>query len=228
MMLSDTTPSGGHSAGTTNGNTTYPRTATRLLLACGVAAGPLYVTVSLAQALTRDGFDLTRHAWSLLATGDLGFIQVANLIISGVLTTAFAAGLRRVRGGWASRLIGVYGLSLVAAGVFRADPALGFPPGTPPGPGEVTWHGIAHLASGGIGFLCLTAGCLVTARYFARTGRRGWTAYSIVTGILFLAAFAGIASGAGAPALNLAFTGAVLLVSAWIAGYALHLRRNAA
>jgi hypothetical protein len=30
---------------------------TRALLMCGVVAGPLYVAVTLAEALTRDGFD---------------------------------------------------------------------------------------------------------------------------------------------------------------------------
>ena len=34
---------------------------TRALLACGVVGGPLYVTVTLVEALTRDGFDLRTH-----------------------------------------------------------------------------------------------------------------------------------------------------------------------
>src|SRR5258706_11269109 len=65
-------------------------------LACGVVAGPVYVVVSLAQALTRDGFDLSRHSWSLLSNGDLGWLQISNFIVVGVLTIAFAVGLRRV------------------------------------------------------------------------------------------------------------------------------------
>ena len=73
-----------------------PRPSTAALLAAGVVAGPLYVGVSLAQALTRPGFDLTRHPWSALANGDLGWIQVTNLIVTGVLVIAFAVGLRRV------------------------------------------------------------------------------------------------------------------------------------
>lgn len=71
------------------------RRAARLLPA-GIVAGPCYVVVSLAQALTRDGFDLTRHAWSMLANGGLGWIQSANLIVSGLLVIAGTAGLRRV------------------------------------------------------------------------------------------------------------------------------------
>src|SRR5262245_8958704 len=104
---------------------------TRSLLGYGVIAGPLYVLVALAQALTRDGFDLSRHAWSLLANGDWCWIQTVNFVVTGAMTVAAAVGLRRAAGGVAPVLIGVYGLSLVGAGVFRADPAQGFPVGAP-------------------------------------------------------------------------------------------------
>ena len=68
---------------------------TKSLLGYGIVAGPCYVVVSLAQALTRHGFDLGRHEWSLLANGDNGWIQVANLIVTGLMVIAFAIGLRR-------------------------------------------------------------------------------------------------------------------------------------
>src|SRR5690348_16771473 len=104
---------------------------TKSLLGYGVIAGPLYVTVSLALALIRPGFDLSRHQWSLLANGDFGWAQIANFLLSGAMTIAFAVGLRRATGSRAaSVLVGVYGAGLVGAGLFRADPALGFPPGT--------------------------------------------------------------------------------------------------
>ncbi|WP_211275309.1 DUF6596 domain-containing protein [Actinoplanes rectilineatus] len=53
------------------------------------------MTVSLAQALTRDGFALDRHSWSLLANCSLGWIQVTNFILTGLMTVAAAAGLGR-------------------------------------------------------------------------------------------------------------------------------------
>ena len=120
---------------------------TKTLLACGVVAGPLYVLVSLTEALTRDGFDLVRHQWSLLSDGDLGWIHITNLVVTGLMTIAFAVGLRRAlrpgRGAtWAARLVGVYGASLVGAGVFRADPALGFPREL-----RKAWHGSVGTAS---------------------------------------------------------------------------------
>ncbi|MEU6432611.1 DUF998 domain-containing protein [Microbispora sp. NPDC046973] len=199
---------------------------TRSLLGYGVIAGPVYVGVSLTEALTRDGFDLTRHAWSLLANGDLGWIHIANFVLAGAMTIAFAAGLRRAHGrGWAPRLLAAYGLSLLAAGAFRADPAGGFPRGVPTG--EVSWHGIAHLASGGVGFACLVAACFVLARRFARRGQAAWAWGSRATGALFAAGFLAVASGAGAAWANLAFTGAVVLGWAWIGALAVHTYRNA-
>jgi hypothetical membrane protein len=192
------------------------------------------VVVSVTQALTRDGFDPTRHAWSLLSNGALGWIHITNLVATGLLTVALAVGLRRAlhpgQGAtWAPRLLAVYGASLVAAGVFRADPALGFPPGTPQDAAEVSWHGILHFVSGGIGFACLIAACMVLASRFAAEGRQGWARFSRVTGVVFLAAFVGIGSGsAGGAWTNLAFTAAVVLAWSWVSALAAHLYRRVA
>ena len=125
---------------------------TNSLLGYGVIAGPVYVVVSLAQAFTRDGFDLSRHQWSLLANGTGGWIQVTNFIASGLMLLAMAVGVRRALGHgrgakWAPRLIGVFGLSLITAAVFRADPALGFPAGTPEGAASVSVNGVVHFAA---------------------------------------------------------------------------------
>ncbi|KAB2351453.1 DUF998 domain-containing protein [Actinomadura rudentiformis] len=220
---------------TITANTTGKKTVTapaarvtRTLLAAGAVAGPLYVLVSVAQGLTRDGFDFTRHAWSLLANGELGWIQITNLVVAGLLTMALAAALRRLPdlGGWAPRLIGVYGASLIAAGAFRADPALGFPAGTPDDATTVSWHGMLHFAAGGIGFACLIAASFVLGRHFAAAGRRGWAAFSRTTGALFLAGFVAMSAGAGNTVGNLAFTAAILLVWAWLSALSVHLRKH--
>lgn len=194
---------------------------TRALLACGAAAGPLYLVVGLAQAFTRPGFDITRHDLSLLANGDLGWIQVANLIVSGLLVMAGAAGLRRALGtgrgsAWAPLLLGLYGLGLVGAGIFTADPMLGFPPGTPADARAVSWHGLLHLVCGGIGFLGLIAACFVLARRFAGLSDRRWAVASAVTGVVFLAGFAGIASGSGNSWTILGFWIAVVVAWTWL------------
>jgi hypothetical membrane protein len=200
---------------------------TRSLLGYGIIAGPLYVLVSLGQAVTREGFDVTRHAWSLLANGSLGWLQIINFVLAGAMTIAFAVGLRRAlpTQRWAPRLVGVYGASLIAAGVFRADPALGFPVGTPADARDVSWHGLTHLAAGGIGFLCLIVACMLLARGFSARGERGWALFTRITGIVFLAAFIGIASGAGSAATTLSFVAAVILMCGWMSALAMHLYR---
>jgi Protein of unknown function (DUF998) len=200
-----------------------PATSTKSLLSLGIVAGPIYIAVSLAQALTRDGFDLARHPWSLLANGDLGWIHISNLMVTGLLTIAFAVGLLRAGNTtWTSRLIGAFGLSLVGAGIFRADPAMGFPPGTPDSAAEATLQGLLHFSLAGIGFICLIAACFVVARRFKAEGSNAWATYSRATGIVFLAGFATVASGAQGTGPNLAFTAAVVVAWAWVSALALH------
>jgi hypothetical protein len=204
---------------------------TRSLLGYGVIAGPFYVTVSLAQALTRPGFDLTRHEWSLLANGHAGWIQSGNFVVAGLMVVAAAVGFRRALrpttgSVWAPRLLAVYGVSLIAAGLLRADPADGFPLGTPPGPGTVSWHGLGHLAAGAIGFACLVATCFVLVRRLRTDGRPGLAMWSRGVGIGFLAGFVGIAVGSGTVAANLTFTAAVIVVWVWLSALSAHFYRT--
>src|SRR6476660_2533095 len=151
---SDTT--GGH-AMTTTDCPPLPVRITKSLLGYGVIAGPIYVLAAAVQMATRDGFDPTRHAASQLANGDLGWIQIATFLITGAMTIAGAVGIRRALGPgrpshWAAGLVGAFGVGLVVAGIFRADPSDGFPPGTPAGMAEPTWHGMVHLAVATSGF----------------------------------------------------------------------------
>jgi hypothetical protein len=88
--------------------------STRALLACGVLAGPIYLTVTLIEALTRAGFDPRQHRFSWLTAGDLGWIHQSNMVLVGVLTVLFAVGAsqftRKGRGSvWGPRLLGLLG-----------------------------------------------------------------------------------------------------------------------
>jgi len=205
---------------------------TKSLLGYGALAGPFYVIVVLVQGLTRPGFDLTRDDASLLSNGGLGWIQIANFLVSGAFVLAFAVGLGRALGSgrgatWAPRLIAGYGLGLIGGGIFIADPMNGFPPGAPAGhPATISGHGVLHLIAAGLGFLCLAAACFVMARRFAADRRRGWMTYSIVAGVAFLVAFGGLASGSASPAVVLAFWSALLLVWSWMAAVAVHFYRR--
>jgi len=205
---------------------------TKSLLGYGVLAGVVFETSVLAQGLTRRGFSIARDDASLLANGPLGWIQVATFLVAGAMTIAAAAGARRALAGsaggtWAPRLLAVYGAGLMAAGVLRADPADGFGPGAPAGKAaHISWHAAGHLVSAGVGFAALIAACFVVARYFTRERRRGMAVYSRVTGLAFLAAFAGIASGSSSSAVVIPFYAAVLAAWAWIAAVSVHLYRR--
>ncbi len=116
--------------------------------------------------------------------------------VAGPLFVACAVGMRRVlnRGGdrvsggtWAPRLIGAFGVSLIVGGVFLADPAFGFPPGTPPGaPEQLSWHGIVHAIAPAAGFGSLIVASFVFARRFAHLRQRGWAVFCAISGVLVL------------------------------------------
>jgi hypothetical membrane protein len=186
-----------------------------------VIAGPLFIVVALIQVLTRPGFDLTRHPVSMLGIGDLGWIQNVNFLLTGLLTIAFAVGVRRVlRGGpsgrWAPILLTVYGIGFAAASVFHVDPGNGFPPGTPDAmPTTMSWHGTLHMLFGSVAFLTLIATCFVLARRYAAEKRRGMAACSIIAGLLFTAGLAQAMSGGRDGSLTL-FVGASIALL-WVA-----------
>jgi hypothetical protein len=109
---------------------------TKVLLACGVIGGPLFVVAFLVKGATRVNYDPLRHPVSSLDLGDYGWMQVTNFIVVGLLTLAFSAGLRcTLRPGKGSTLgpllVEVWAVDLLGAGVFVTDPVNGYPPGFP-------------------------------------------------------------------------------------------------
>ncbi|MEV4116183.1 DUF998 domain-containing protein [Nonomuraea sp. NPDC049695] len=218
---------------TTTAADTAPAAAdgsTRTLLICGIIAGPLYIVVVAVQMLTRSGFDIGRYPASILSNGDLGWIQIGNFLVSGLLFVACAIGLHRVLGPasgwggtWGPRLIGILGAGMTAGAVFSADPVDGFPPGTPLGaPTSISWHGLMHVLVAGVAFIALIAACFVFARRFAAARRYGWAAFGRVTGALFLATWISIFVLPGARPANVAFAIAIALALTWTSLLALH------
>ncbi len=158
------------------------------LLMAGILAGPIWIIITYAQAFTREGFDLVRHPASLLSQGELGWLQVAAFVIAGLLYLASAVGLRRALVGigrtWAPIMLGIFGLGMIMGGVFRADPALGFPPGTALGipetvslPGQI--HGIAPI----LAFTALTICFFILARRDFKQGKLAVSWTSILVGV---------------------------------------------
>jgi hypothetical protein len=168
---------------------------TRLLLLCGAIAGPLFIFVVLIQDYTRPAFDPRLQALSLLSLGDWGWVQIVNFVLAGVLNLLYAVGLRRTlhpgrAGTWGPLLIGAYGLGLILVGVFRTDPANGYPPGAI-APTEPSWHGAIHALGALFVFVALTAALAVFGRFFLARKEPWWAFYCIATAVLILLLFFG-------------------------------------
>jgi hypothetical protein len=201
---------------------------TRALLACGAVAGPVYVMVTLAQALTRDGFDVSHHRFSWLTSGDLGWIHQTNMVLVGVLTVLLAVGVRQMmrtgrRAVWGPRLLGLFGVAYIVGGLLTADPVAGFPPGTTAEMAQRTWQGTVQNASRGVSSLLLIATSLVVARWFAAEGRRRWAWFYAAAIPTAFAALTGVGLALGFNSAGLAFLATPWI---WVTALAVHLHRR--
>ena len=163
--------------------------AMRLLLACGVIAPLLNSVVLLILGAIRPGYNAWIVPDSNLELGDGGWIQITNYIVTGALLLAFAIGMRlRLcigRGStWGPIWLAIYGLTFIVIGPILPDPALGYPPGAS---SALTIHGAIHILFGLLQFTSLIAACFVLARRDAARDRRGWSWYSVATGLLVAA-----------------------------------------
>ncbi len=184
------------------------------MLGWGVVAGPFYIAFGLILALTRDGFDLTRHSLSLLSLGEGGWLQILNFALTGIMVIVAGWGLLRAptdRSRGTGIAVIIAGAALVLAGVFRPDPVADFPPGAE---ATATTGGILHLVMGAALFIGLTVAALILAGTFARRGERGRAALSRILGVVVVVAFL-----AGA-ALSASPIGVGLLWLAVVAGFA--------
>ena len=165
------------------------------LLRFGIVAGPFYLAVGLAQAFVREGFDLARHPLSLLANGPGGWVQTANFVLTGLMVLAAAIGFGRALGPGSRGLtwsLGGFGLSMIVAAIFPADPVDGFPPGTPEGfPTSISTTGLAHFIAGALGFLCLAVSGLFAALVMRRRKLSALAWLSLLSGLAVLLGFFG-------------------------------------
>jgi hypothetical membrane protein len=200
---------------------------TRSLLGYGILAGPFYLAVALIQAFVRDGFDLTRHALSILANGRGGWVQTANFVLSGLMVIAAAVGFRRVVGAKSRGLtlfLSAFGASMLVAAVFRADPMDGFPVGTPLGmPTSITTHGLIHFIAGALGFTSLAVSCFFGAAVMRRRGVLSLALVSLLAGLGVAGGFFGGMAFSRGGIAGIWF--AVVVGWAWLAAISLHLYR---
>ena len=120
---------------------------------------------------------------------------------------------------WIAALVGLFGLGMIGAGIFSADPAYGFPPGTPPGKAiTTTVHGDLHLVFGSLGFIGLIAATFVTASCLQRNGDPRRARLSIAAGIIFLLSdLSGVVLASHHEvAYNLTLTAGIVIGFAWL------------
>ncbi len=172
----------------------------RGLLYCGLAAGPVFVTVFLTDGATRKGYRSSRHPVSSLVLGPRGWVQAANFAVTGTLFLAGAAGLRRAgdralsaRAGQA--LIGAAGAGLIGSAVFTTDSVSGYPPGTPDALVRPSRTGMAHTLAAVPVFAGLPAAALTCSWQSFRTGQRGFGLYCAATATTMLATTALVSAG---------------------------------
>ncbi|GAA5148922.1 hypothetical protein GCM10025768_11360 [Microbacterium pseudoresistens] len=186
------------------------------MLGWGAVAGPFYLVFGVILALTRQGFDLSRHALSLLTLGEAGWLQTVNFILTGIMVIVAGWGLRRAidgRGRSAGTLVIVAGAAIALAGIFRPDPAGGFPAGAASG---MSVGGVIHLALGAVEFIALGAAAIMLARCFAARGERSHAAWSRILGVVIVIAFlAGAALSSGAVGIALLWI-AVIASFGWL------------
>jgi len=148
----------------------------RWLLRSGLAAGPLFVAVFLAEGVVREGYSPLRHPVSSLALGRRGGIQTGNFAVAGALLLAGAAGLSRVadpEAGAVPVLIGAAGAGLLGSGAFPTDPVSGYPPGTSGAITQPSRTGTLHTLFALPVFLGLPAAALISGWRSWRAGQRG-------------------------------------------------------
>ena len=199
---------------------------TRALLRLGVVAGPFYLAVGLTQALLREGFDFARHPLSVLANGSWGWVQTANFVLSGLMVLAAAVGFGRVLGPKSRAFrwsLAGYGLGMILAAIFPADPVDGFPPGTPNGmPTSISTTGLMHFVAGALTFLMLGISGLAAAWTMMRRRHTALALLSLFSGLsVFIGFFGGIASPIGIAGIWFA----VVVGWIWLAVMSLQLQR---
>jgi hypothetical protein len=180
-------------------------------IACGVVAGPVFVSAFTVLGARRAGYDWRRHAVSSLVVGREGWGQRANFMLVGGLYCVAARGLARS----SSRAVGpavvpalmfAAGVGLIGSGLFVTDPVADFPPEHAPAVAFGVIAEVAPTRGGQLHNLCaipifvgLPVAALVSAGSAVRRREYRWAAYCAGSAIgmtsacaLFGAAFGGV------------------------------------
>lgn len=185
-----------------------------MLLGLGALGTGLFVVTFLLDGLTRPGYRPARHPVSALSLGSRGWLQTANFLVSGSLITASAFGVGRATDSlWLACAIAVFGLSLMASGVFPMDPMRGYPPHTPDQtPTRVSRRHQLHDWAGMIVFTSLPCAALVAAIV---VDDALWSWYSGLTAVALVALFVLFGRAWGADSERVGLIQRILIIIGW-------------
>ncbi|TDE99163.1 DUF998 domain-containing protein [Occultella glacieicola] len=194
------------------------------MLLAGSAGTALFILVLLVDGATRPGYSPVRQPVSALALGPRGWLQTSNFLVSGLLVAVSALGVHQTtRSGWLAALLAVFGLAVVASGVFPMDAMRGYPPGTPDTtPAATSLRHRLHDWAGMVVFSALPVAAVVAALVLDDPV---WVVYSGVTaatsGGLFL--YFGNAWEADHPRVGLIQRATIVVGWSWLGLFCWHL-----
>lgn len=148
-----------------------PRVHT-FLLCCGIIGALLFGLVNFSFSVVNADYIIVRQPIGDLELLPHGWIQSVDFILFGLFSWAFAIGLRKeLNGGFGAALIPItqelVALGLILAGIFARNPM--------------------HVVASIVMFTFMTSSCFLFALRFKGDQRwKGWTAYSIITGLLMI------------------------------------------
>lgn len=193
-------------------------------LVAGTVGTWLFVVTFVLDGATRPGYHPVHHTVSALALGPRGWVQTTNFVLGGTLVATSAFGIHRVTSSvWLTGSVAVFGVALVASGVFRMDPMRGYPPGAPAGtPVATTRHHDLHDHAGAVVFAALPIAAVIAA---VTVDAVVWSVLSAVTAVTFAVAAARFAAAweADDPRTGLLQRLAIVPGWVWLGGLCWHL-----
>ncbi|WP_097231107.1 DUF998 domain-containing protein [Streptomyces zhaozhouensis] len=151
-----------------------------LLLWGGALAAWLFIVTFVLDGWTRPGYRPVRHPVSALALGSRGWLQTGNFVVCGLMITGASVALAGELDSVAlAVVVGVFGIGVIASGVFPMDAMRGYPPGTPDEtPAETSSRHKLHDWAGVLVFGLVPVAAVVAAFVLPGTG---WKWYSALT-----------------------------------------------
>ena len=149
----------------------------------GILAPAIFVGVFTVEGVLRSGYDPLKMYISALSLGNLGWLQISNFILLGLLLFIFTIGLsKEFQTGKASRG-GIITLYIISVLFFISGPFVMDPTETPAD--QMSVHGLIHGISGGIVFLIMPIIIFIfLRRFFSDNNWQSFRWWTLILGVI--------------------------------------------